>query len=139
MKLLIQNTKVAGTATDEYTGPEEFITAPDDFNIDRMGEYKFQDGILTLPSIKAVIIKEVQNRLDEFAKTRNYDNILSACTYATSTIQKFQVEGQYCVEIRDTTWNKLYEILLEIENNTRPEPVSYAEIESELPIPTWPG
>ena len=47
MKLLIQNAKVVGTATDEYTGPEQFITAPADFDLSRMGEYQLVDGALT--------------------------------------------------------------------------------------------
>ena len=31
MKLIIQNNRIAGTATEDYTGPDEFITAPEDF------------------------------------------------------------------------------------------------------------
>lgn len=79
-----------------------------------------------------------QQRLDDFAKTRNYDGILSACTYATSPTPKFQAEGQYCVEARDNTWATLYQIMREVEVGTRPMPSSYADIENELPSLTWP-
>lgn len=48
MKLIIQNTRIAATATDNYTGPDEFITAPADFDAARMGEYVYQDGVLTI-------------------------------------------------------------------------------------------
>ena len=48
MKLLIQNNRVAGTATDEYDGPEFFIPAPDDFDISRMGEYRYVDEVLAI-------------------------------------------------------------------------------------------
>ena len=84
------------------------------------------------------IVSQTQNRLDSFAKTRNYDGILSLCTYATSSVQKFAQEGQYGVTSRDATWKKLYEIMDEVEAGTRPMPSSFADIESDLPILEWP-
>lgn len=48
MKLIIQNNNVIGTATDDYDGPEQFIAAPDDFDITRMGGYIFADGAVTI-------------------------------------------------------------------------------------------
>jgi hypothetical protein len=91
---------------------------------------------------KAALQKEVvdatQKRLDDFAKTREYDGILSACTYSTSPTTKFATEGQYCVEQRDATWAKLYEMLAEVEAGTRPIPQSFADIEPELPALVWP-
>lgn len=83
------------------------------------------------------VTTRTQQRLDDFAKTRNYDGILSAATYATSTNPKFQTEGQYAVEARDATWAKLYEILAEVEAGARPAPTSYEEIEPELPVLQW--
>lgn len=91
-----------------------------------------------LKLIQDSIVEQTQNRLDAFARTRNYDGILSAATYATSTVPKFQAEGQYAVEARDSTWAKLYEILAEVEAGTRPAPTGYADVEPELPILTWP-
>ncbi len=49
MKLLIQNSKIAGTATDAYTGPDAFIDAPADFDVLRLSEYTYDGGVLTLP------------------------------------------------------------------------------------------
>ncbi len=49
MKLIIQNTRIAATATDDYTGPDTFIDAPADFDISRLAEYVYADGALTLP------------------------------------------------------------------------------------------
>lgn len=88
--------------------------------------------------VLAEIVDETQQRLDAFAQTRNYDSILSACTYATSTVFKFQTEGQCCVESRDATWQRLYEILGEVAAGTRPLPDNYADVESELPVLAWP-
>ena len=48
MKLIIQNTRIAATATDEYTGPDEYIDAPADFDVTRLGEYRYEDGALVL-------------------------------------------------------------------------------------------
>ena len=48
MKLIIQNNRIAATATDDYTGPDEYITSPPDFDAARMGEYVYQDGVLTI-------------------------------------------------------------------------------------------
>lgn len=84
------------------------------------------------------ILAQTQARLDNFARTRNYDGILSLCTYATSTNAKFQAEGQYGVTARDDTWAKLYEIMGEVEAGTRPMPVGFKDIEPELPILQWP-
>jgi hypothetical protein len=84
------------------------------------------------------IVESTQLRLDDFAKTREYDGIMSACTYANSTIDKFKIEGKYCLEIRDLTWIKLYEILEEVKTQQRPIPNSYDDIQSELPILEWP-
>jgi hypothetical protein len=89
-------------------------------------------------AVKNQIIDATQKRLDDFAQTRNYDGILSACTYATSAVPKFATEGQYCVEVRDTTWAALYDILEEVQAGTRPKPQGYADIEAHLPVLTWP-
>lgn len=78
----------------------------------------------------------IQQRLDDFARTRNYDGILSACTYATSTIPKFAAEGQRCVALRDATWAAGYAILAEVEAGNRPIP-TVEQVMSELPALTW--
>jgi hypothetical protein len=83
------------------------------------------------------IATEAQARLDTWARSRGYDGILSACTYATSQVPRFQAEGQRCVDLRDQTWARLYEILAEVEAGTRPVPLSLAEIEGDLPALAW--
>ncbi len=80
----------------------------------------------------------VQQHLDTFARTRNYDGILSAATYATSQVPKFKTEGQYAVEARDATWAKCYEILAAVEAGSRPMP-TLDELLAELPVLTWPN
>ena len=48
MKLIIQANRIAATATDAYTGPDEYIDAPADFDVTRLGEYRYEDGALVL-------------------------------------------------------------------------------------------
>ena len=91
---------------------------------------------------KEQIIEEyqaaVQKRLDDFAQTRNYSGILSACTYAASTVTRFKNEGQYCVNVRDTTWAKCYDILDAVNSNSRPMP-TLEQLMLELPVLSWPN
>lgn len=89
--------------------------------------------------IQAAIVAATQSRLDTFAQTRNYDGILSACTYATSSVPKFAAEGQYCVDARDATWSALYTILGAVLSQTRPMPESFADIVADLPALVWPA
>jgi hypothetical protein len=88
--------------------------------------------------VQSEIVTATQQRLDDFAKTRNYFGILSACTYATSTNATFAAEAQYCVEKRDQTWSTIYQIEADVKAGTRPMPTGYAEIEPELPSLAWP-
>ena len=91
-----------------------------------------------LQALQQEIVQATQVRLDDFARTRSYDGILSACTYATSSVPKFQAEGQYCVVARDETWATLYTILAEVEAGVYPMPTSFADIEPGLPALVWP-
>ena len=92
----------------------------------------------TQEQIIAQYASAVQQRLDDFAKTRGYDGILSAATYATSLIAKFAAEGQCAVVARDATWAKCGQILAEVQANTRPLP-TLIELVAELPLLEWPA
>lgn len=93
----------------------------------------------TPAQIEAGFTAAIQHRLDGFARTRGYDSILSACTYATSTVTKFKSEGQACVNLRDATWSAAYAILAQVQAGTRPMPASIADIEADLPAAVWPA
>lgn len=91
----------------------------------------------TATQIKASIEAAIQLRLDTFAQTGGYDSILSACTYATSSVPKFKAEGQRAVDLRDQTWATAGLILTNVESGLRPMPTSFTDIEPELPALTW--
>ena len=92
----------------------------------------------TPEQIVAQYTAAVQKHLDDFARTLGYDGIMSACTYATSTVPKFKAEGQYAMEARDATWVKCYEVLAAVEAGSRPMP-TLEELLTELPVLTWPN
>jgi hypothetical protein len=95
--------------------------------------------VVTDVKLIAALTRQIQKRLDDFARTRNYDGILSVCTYATSSVPKFAAEGQYCVNARDATWAAAYAILAEVLEGQRPVPSSIADFETDLPDLTWPN
>lgn len=88
--------------------------------------------------IQSEIVSATQKRLDDFARTRNYDDILSLCTYATDTNPKFAAEGQYGIQSRSATWAAMYQIMGDVEAGTRPVPSGYADVEADLPALEWP-
>jgi hypothetical protein len=92
----------------------------------------------TQAEIEAAFTAAIQKRLDDFARTRNYDGMLSACTYATSSVAKFQAEGQACVDLRDATWAAAYAIMEQVKTGQRAMPDDLADIEADLPALEWP-
>ncbi len=89
--------------------------------------------------IRREIMDGVQRYLDDFATTKTYDSMLSACTYATSTVSQFAKEGQYCVEKRDECWATVARIEAEVLAGTRPAPTGFDDIKGELPALEWPA
>jgi hypothetical protein len=87
--------------------------------------------------LKEQMLEAIQQRLDAFAKQRGYDNILSACTYATSTVTKFKAEGQRCVDLRDQTWAAAYAFMQDVQDGKRAVPTTEEEVVSSLPALTW--
>lgn len=89
-------------------------------------------------ALQQSIVDATQQRLDDFARTRNYDGILSACTYATSAVPRFAAEGQYAVQARDATWAALYQFMADVQAGTRPVPTGFEDVEPLLPPLAWP-
>ena len=86
--------------------------------------------------IKQELTNAVQSHLDAKARERNYDGILSLCTYATSTNATFSAEGQAGVIWRDSCWAKSYEVMQAVLPGARTVPTA-AELIAELPVFTW--
>lgn len=92
----------------------------------------------TPEQIKARLSAAVQKMLDEKVKERNYDGILSACSYATSTNPKFAAEGQACVAWRDAVWDDCYVLLDRVTNGQMAVPTA-DELIAMLPKLEWPA
>jgi len=78
-----------------------------------------------------------QKHMDKTAQQRNYDGILSMCTYATSTNPKFAAEGQAGVEWRDDVWALCYKLLDHVGDGSADSPTA-AELIELLPTFSWP-
>lgn len=68
MKLIIQNTRIVATATDDYDGPEAFMQAPADFDVTRMGDYVHDGTSLSLPSDTRITRLAFRNRFTQSEK-----------------------------------------------------------------------
>lgn len=82
-------------------------------------------------------VNAVQNLLDATARARQYDNILSACTYVGSNVQKFRDEGQACLNWRGAVWAKCYDLLAQVKAGTLAQP-TIPELLAMLPVMAWP-
>lgn len=81
--------------------------------------------------------EEASARLDAFAQTRNYDSIVTLCSYAGSADASFAAEGQRGQVLRDQTWRALIDYEAGIDAGTIAQPTSIDEILAVLPALTW--
>lgn len=83
----------------------------------------------------------VEKRLNDFAATRRYASIYTACNARDSQIEKYAAEGAYCFKMWGETYAKCEELLAEympaVLAGERPIP-TWEEIEAQLPPLVWP-
>lgn len=65
MKLIIQNTRIIATATDDYDGPEAFMQAPADFDVTRISDYVHDGTSLLLPPDTRITRLAFRNRFTQ--------------------------------------------------------------------------
>ena len=80
--------------------PEEIIEHPAEYTVEEI-----DDSAERAVAQRKAAIDAVQSRLDTLARAWGYDNIMSLCTYATSKVARFALEGQLGVDFRDATWS----------------------------------
>ena len=80
----------------------------------------------------------IQTHLDAFARTRNYDSVMTCVSYTTSANPTFAKEAQYMVAARDAVWEAGFRILDEAFSGKCPVP-SVEEVLAGLPPLSWPA
>jgi hypothetical protein len=121
---------------DDHTSPPRYMETPGPLPEGALLERPAAPPP-TPEEIEAEFTSRIQARLDDFARTRGYDGILSACTYAGSGVLKFEQEGRYAVQSRDATWDKAYELLAGYQaSGGVPD---WEEVEAALPVLAWPA
>jgi hypothetical protein len=96
---------------------------------------------IVLPSDPLTVeqaVEIVQEWLNAQAQTRGYDGILSACTYATSTVPRFQAEATAAVIGRDNAWADCYSIMTGVQAGERLAPANKEALLAELTPIVWP-
>ena len=103
-------------------------------------------------AVREAIVAACLQRLTTFAATRGYSSLESISKYKDITdaeiaslpaadrplVTRFRTECRYLALATAQTWAVLYRGLAEVEAGTRPMPSGYADIESDLPVLTWP-
>lgn len=79
----------------------------------------------------------VTKKLNEFARTKRYEDIVSLTSFANSTNITYKQEAERGIYLRDTTWDNFYLYLAEVQSGTTTVPKSLAEIEARIPDLTW--
>lgn len=136
-------------ATQRLTGPTYQFTGTEVQRVYTVEDIPAEELAL---KVKAEIVDATQKRLDDFARTRNYDDTDSISKYKDISdaeiaalptdeqplVTKFRAECRYLAVTTARTWAKLYLILAEVQEGTRPMPGGFADIEGELPVLAWP-
>lgn len=89
------------------------------------------------PSDRERLFNMTQAILDDKARSRGYDNIQVACTYAGSTVPRFAGEAQACIKWRDEVWIACHKLQGEIGAGAIAMP-DRTELVSLLPLIQWP-
>ena len=86
--------------------------------------------------IQTELTNTVQAYMDDAVKARGYDDILSACSYINTGIERFDSEGAACRMWRSAVWEKCYAILAEVQAGARAVPTA-EELINDLPKLEW--
>ncbi|MDK4729352.1 hypothetical protein [Rhizobium phaseoli] len=80
----------------------------------------------------------IQSHVDAVAKSREFNDGVTAATYLTSTIPRWKADAEVFVVWRDTVWAYSYGELDKVRNGARQQPAIDAFI-NELPVIEWPA
>lgn len=81
--------------------------------------------------------KKVGEDLDKFANTRDYDGIVSLCSYSTDPDPAHAAEAQRGVELRSQAWASIRDYQVAVATGVKPVPRFESEIFAVVPALTW--
>ncbi len=113
----------------------QWVDAPDDVAHDTHhwdGMAVVSNSAPPADEIAAALESSVQAHLDATARTRRYDNIVSACSYAGAA-NRFQTESVAFIQWRAAVWDYCYAALDAVLAGTRAVPTA-DELIAELPV-----
>jgi hypothetical protein len=79
----------------------------------------------------------VRARLNDFAKLKGYDSIVSVISYIGDPIETYNQEAIRARELRSQTWDTFYNHPFIKGEEGVSIPASFAEIQEQLPVLTW--
>lgn len=141
MKILHTQGRIIATATDDYTGPDDHITAPDGFDAARMAEYVVAGGVAAIPTpepapMQQQIAAAMTALFDTTAQAKHYDNRIT-CAMRAGYAGPFHDEGQAFATWMDACNAAAYTLLAEVQAGTQPMPGTVAEALALLPAAPW--
>ena len=93
---------------------------------------------LVLQQVTKLITAKCQELLDNFVKTRDYDNLVTCLLYAaTSKVPRFVADGVRAGELRDAMWVSVYNYQTKVMTGQIGLPRSFDEIIPHLPVLSW--
>lgn len=98
---------------------------------------RVQQAAAALEEQLRALAEAVQEFLDATASARDYNNLLSACSYAASSDPTFAAEAAACQAWRDSVWQHC-KAMREAVRAGLPLPTA-EELIASLPPMVWPG
>lgn len=79
----------------------------------------------------------VSVKLDEFARTKRYNDFIHLTGYRYSAIPSFAAEAMRGYTLRDQIWANLLNYFTQVTTGAVPVPTSIADVDSLIPAMTW--
>lgn len=91
----------------------------------------------TMDSVIKVVYADAGVMLDNFARERGYDTIVSLCNYSTSADPVFQADAAQGIATRDATWVALRNFNADVAAGTVAMPSTLEDILAVIPPMVW--
>lgn len=142
MKVIIQNMKIVGTAGDDYAGPDQFVQAPEGFDINSPDKFvvSLVDDVITVtlkPAGVSDYVLAMEAMFDAKAKERSYDTRYT-CALRAGYPSPFQAEGLAFATWMDTCNGIGLQLLNDFQSGKIP-PLTIPELLASLPELEWPS